>query len=73
MEVSGQHNAPAALRTGNNPGAQWKRGRNGPIAGLDILEKGQICCPCRDMNTAPSSQKPSRYIDNAISAPSFRG
>jgi hypothetical protein len=72
LDESGQHHAPAALRTGNNPGAHWKGWRNGPRAGLDILEKGQICCPWRDVNTGPSSQKPGRYTDYAIPAPSFR-
>ena len=43
MEVSGQHQASAALTPGKNLGIQWV----GPRVGLEVLEKTIVSCGYR--------------------------
>jgi len=45
MEVSGQHNAPAAVPRGKNAGTNWVGGSLGPREGLDVLEKSVLSLP----------------------------
>jgi hypothetical protein len=50
MEVSGQLHAPAALPPEKQPPVPIIRGWVGPRAGLDVTEKIEISCPCRESN-----------------------
>jgi hypothetical protein len=42
-----------------------------PRAGMDVVEKNIISCPCRDSNAGLSSSRPIYYNDYAIPAPSY--
>jgi hypothetical protein len=66
MDVSCQLHAPVALPPGKNPDKYriecWVETR----AGLDVLEKKQISCPCRDSNPRPSSPYSLVSIPNRL-------
>jgi hypothetical protein len=55
---------------GNIPGTHWIRGRVGPRADLDNVEKRKFL-NLRDSNSDPSVVQPvpSRYTDYALPAP----
>lgn len=67
MEVSGQHQAPAALSQGNNTGTQWTEGFVGPSVGLDLFgeEKYTLRLPVCE----PQNRPARRYTDRAVVAP----
>jgi len=50
LEVNGQIEAQAALPSGSNPNTHRVGCFVGPRAGLDILGKKKVFCPCWDSN-----------------------
>ena len=51
MEMSRKLHAVAALPQGKILGNRWIGGWAGPRASLEVLKKGEIYGPCRDLNT----------------------
>jgi hypothetical protein len=41
----------------------------GHRAGVDVLEKREICCSCRNSNSGPCIPKSGRHTDNAFRLP----
>jgi hypothetical protein len=60
MEVNGQLHAPAALSRIKITGVHWIGGWVGPRAGLDALEKKEIC-PFRESNPGCPACSPPLY------------
>jgi hypothetical protein len=55
MEVSGQLHAPAMFRRGGTaPSTHDVGGWVGPVADLDIMEKGKTSCPYQELNSSSS-------------------
>jgi hypothetical protein len=63
MEVSDQPHLPAALTQERASGIHSIEGWLSPRIGLDVFEKKEIFCRCRDSNPGSSDPYLSRKLD----------
>lgn len=72
MELSGQHDTPAASSPGNNRSTQWVEGSVGRTASLDGLEERITSFPCRNSKLWSCSALASHCAEGAIPAPDWK-
>jgi hypothetical protein len=72
MEASGQKSHPSRFNLGERADGRPDHcigGLVGTRAGLNAVEKSEICCPCHESNTARPPIHPKLYRLNYLGTP----